>query len=173
MADASSDSPSKHEKLESDVEGLKLKEEAADTDMEMDEIPVKMERSAPLNDNAIPGVGTPIKSGKRQSRSPTKAESIPQSPAVKTEGVDTVTMGGDVELKLEPGKPPILARKKSTKVERRPPQLFFDYENKTPEATSAFSVLTECVYANKYLGTTEHALECDCAEEWGKSQTFM
>ncbi|KAI7517432.1 hypothetical protein KC331_g21708, partial [Hortaea werneckii] len=26
--------------------------------------------------------------------------------------------------------------------------------------------MSECTYANKYLGTTEHALECDCAEEW-------
>ncbi|KAF2478571.1 hypothetical protein BDY17DRAFT_313879 [Neohortaea acidophila] len=75
-------------------------------------------------------------------------------------------VGGDIELKLEPGKPPKLQRKASQKVERRLPPLFFDYENKTAEATSAFTVLSECVYANKYLGTTEHALECDCAEEW-------
>ena len=94
-----------------------------------------------------------------------------QSPAVKS---DEEVVGGDIELKLEPGKPPKLQRKSSHKVERRPPPLFFDYEDMTAAATSTFGVITECNYANKYLGTTEHALECDCAEEWGKSpyETF-
>ncbi|RMX77507.1 hypothetical protein D0868_16606, partial [Hortaea werneckii] len=79
---------------------------------------------------------------------------------------DPETVGGEVTLKLEPGKPPKLARTTSRKVERRPPPLFFDHEDKTGEATSSFTVMSECTYANKYLGTTEHALECDCAEEW-------
>ena len=167
MAEQDGDFEMKSETLESDVEGLRLKEEAGDN-VEMDDIPVKVERSASLSEGiTVAGGGTP-RSVKRPSRSPQKTESMAQSPVVKAEGDNTVIMGGDVELKLEPGRPPILARKKSTKVERRPPPLFFDYEDKTTEATSTFSILKECVYANKSLGSTEHALECDCAEEWGK-----
>lgn len=155
-----------------DVESLgrmHLKEEADDDDMDMDTIAVaesvKQERSAPTS-GAVTGSATPTNI-KRQSRSPVKANGMTQSPAVKFEQQETV--GGDVTLKLEPGKPPKLARTTSHKVEKRPPALFSDYEDKTKEATSVFNILTECTYANKYLGTTESALECDCAEEWGKS----
>ena len=90
-----------------------------------------------------------------------------QSPAVK-QGEET-TIGGDVTLKLEDGRPPTLARTKSQKFERRPPALFLDYEDSTMEATSGFIVMTESTYANKNLGTTEHAMECECAEEYGES----
>lgn len=170
MAEAENGSETKQEKLELEVRDMNLKEEGDDVDMES--IPVaqsvKKERSASLSiDEAPSGVGTP-RSVKKQSRSPVKAESMAQSPAVKTE---EEVVGGDIEVKLEPGKPPKLQRKSSHKVERRPPPLFLDYQDKTAQATSAYSTLAECIYANKYLGTTEHALECDCAEEWGKSFT--
>lgn len=152
--------------LASDVEDMRLKEEDADVNMEdvPPTDPVKEEASAPTSRTGS-AMGTPLGS-KRQSRSPTKRESTLDSPAPKSE--DEETVGGEVTLKLEPGKPPKLARSTSHKVERRAPQLFDDYEDKTNEAKSTFSILTECTYANKYLGTTEHALECDCVEEWGK-----
>lgn len=166
MATPSGDSEIKDEAMESNVEDMKLKEE--DEDEDMDEIrvaePAEQGSEGPATPvTAVrPGADTP----KRQSRSPLKKESISQSPAVKD---DEEMVGGDVTLKLEPGRPPKLQRTTSRKVERRPPQLFFDYEDKTPEATSTFSLLHYCTYANKYLGSTEPALECDCAEEWGKS----
>ncbi|KAF2858488.1 SET domain-containing protein, partial [Piedraia hortae CBS 480.64] len=82
------------------------------------------------------------------------------------------TVGGEVTLKLEPGKPPKLARTTSHRVEKRAPALFLDYEDKTDEARQSFGVIAECTYAAKYLGTTESALECDCSEEWdGASET--
>ena len=144
---------------------MKLEQEH---DEDMDTIPVaesvKKERSASVGGS---GFSTP-RAGKKQSQSPLKRESISQSPAVKMEDGDN-KIGGDVELKIEPNEAPKLVRKSSQRAPRRPPPLFFDYEDKTAEATSTFSILKECVYANKYLGTTEHALECDCAEEWGKS----
>lgn len=151
---------------------MNLKEEERDADVEMDTIPVaesesvKKERSTSVSgDVPTPGTGTP--SGvKRQSRSPVKTERMAQSPAVKPSHEETV--GGGVTLKLEPGKPPKLSRTTSHKIERRPPPLFFDYEDKTGEATSTFTILPDCNYARKDLGDTEHALECDCAEEWGK-----
>lgn len=155
----------KQENLESEVRDMKLEQER---DVDIGMIPaapsVKKERSV-----SVDGSSTSTPRGiKRSSQSPVKTESMAQSPAVKAEDIDT-KVGGDVELRLDAEDRPKLLRKQSHKIVRRPPPLFFDYEDKTAEARSAFSVLTECVYANKQLGTTEHALECDCAEEWGKS----
>lgn len=160
--------------VKQDLDSLRdmhLKEEGNDGDVDMDTVPdadlVKEERSPSTGGGvADTGTGTPS-SVKRQSRSPKKEDSLAQSPAVTGEQEDTI--GGGVTLKLEAGKPPKLARTTSRKVEKRPPQLFLEYEDKTQEATSSFTVLPECTYANKHLGSTEHALECDCTEEWGKS----
>lgn len=145
---------------------MHLKEE--ETDVDMDTVPVADSESASAKTEPSGGTnrnGTPL-SPKRQSRSPMKQHCAADSPAVKGEQQEVV--GGGVTLKMEPGKPPKLARTTSQKVEKRPPPLFLEYEDKTPEAKAAFDVLPECTYANKYLGSTEHALECDCAEEWGK-----
>lgn len=157
----------KHERLESEVREMKLKEE--DDDVDMDTVSpadwVKGESSASAN-GVGSGTGTP--SGiKRQSRSPVKQVNFMGSPATKSDEEETI--GGEVTLKMEPGKPPKLARSTSHKVEKRQPALFLDNEDRTSEAKATFDTLEQCTYANKYLGTTEHALECDCAEEWGKS----
>ena len=77
-------------------------------------------------------------------------------------------LGGEIMVKLEPGKPPKLSRTSTQKVTARPVQLFDDYPDKTKEATGVFQVIPECSYSSKYLGSTEHAMDCDCAEEWGK-----
>lgn len=157
----------KSERLESEVREMHLKEE--DSDADMDTIPVasvvKKERS-PSASAGRTGTSTPA-STKRQSRSPVKMQSAADSPAVESEQEDTV--GGDVTLKQEPGKPPKLSRTTSHKVEKRAPALFLDWEDKTAEATGTFTLIPECNYANRYLGSTDPALECDCAEEWGKS----
>jgi hypothetical protein len=145
-------------RLASEVQGLHLKEE--DRDADMDTLPaaeLKSERSASHDVEA----GTPM-SIKRSSHSPVESKE-PQSADIKSDNEDLVT------LKQEPGKPPKLSRTTSRKVERRPPPMFNDYKDSTSEATSTFQVITECSYANKNLGSTDPALECDCAEEWGKS----
>ena len=164
MTTTDGDSDFKQEKLESEIRNMDLKEEERDVDM--DSIPVaESDKKGYTHPLSRTSTSTPSNI-KRQSRSPTKAESMAQSPAIKSE--DEEIVGGDIELKLEPDRPPKLQRKASHKIERRPPPLFFAYADKTNEATRSFSVLQDCVYANKYLGSTEHALECDCAEEWGK-----
>jgi len=160
----------KQEGLES-LRDMKLKEEDYSGDVDMDTMRntdlVKRERSGSASaDASLTGTGTPSQAP-LHSRSPVKSQSTAPSPIVKPEQEDTV--GGGVTLKLEPGKPPKLTRATSHKVERRPPPLFSDYEDKSGEATSTFSVIPQCIYARKGLGDTEHALECDCAEEWGKS----
>lgn len=150
--------------LESEVRELHLKEEGSDT--EMDNIPeaagAKAERSVSFME---PGAGTPLGT-KRSSLSPVKREGATHSPAPKDE--DEEVLGGDVTLKQEPGKPPKLSRSTSHKVEKRAPQLFLDYPDATGDATKSFSVITDCTYVPKDLGTTDVVLDCDCSEEWGK-----
>jgi len=162
MADDSS-LTTQEKRLETDVRDMHLKEEDRDANMDTSSEVVKQEeRGTPQS--AVGG--TPM-SIAQSSRSLDEPERGTRSPSPKSEHEDVV--GGDVTLKQEPGKPPKLSRTTARKVERRPPPLFNDYKDSTSEATSSFQVITECSYANKGLGTTDPALECDCAEEWGKS----
>jgi [histone H3]-lysine36 N-trimethyltransferase len=64
------------------------------------------------------------------------------------------------------------ASRNAQKLPYRQPPLFLNERNRYDEATAAFSVIEDCIYANKHLGITEAALECDCSEEWDpKTQT--
>lgn len=104
---------------------------------------------------------------KRISASPAHQMSVPRSPAVKSDQPEIETIGGDVTVTVRPGKAPKLSRKASQKVVSKPPSIFSHLEDATDEATSTFEILTDCHYDRKNLGSTEHALECDCNEEWG------
>ena len=104
---------------------------------------------------------------KSTSQSLKSEDSVSRSPPEFKEE-HTELIGGDITLKIEPGQPPKLARSSTQKVIARAPPMFDHMESKTEEATRGFLVIKECIYASKYLGSTEHAMECDCAEEWGK-----
>ncbi|KAF1835209.1 histone-lysine N-methyltransferase [Decorospora gaudefroyi] len=102
-----------------------------------------------------------------------KSRSKSQSPAVKHDAeasspgsTHEETLGGDITLKMEPGKAPKLSRSASQKVVSRPPPLYLDLPDATEAAKQTFVVLPECTYANKTIGTTDPALECDCQEEY-------
>jgi hypothetical protein len=166
MADPGGDTNTKQEDLEIEVQDMNLKEEQAD-DVDMDTIVVaevvKEEHSGSTDHS---GSATP--KVKRHSRSPVKADPAVASFAAGLRDEDTEIVGGEVELKLESGNRPKLVRKQSQKVKARPPQLFTEYDDKTVEATSVFSVIKDCIYAAKYMGATDPALECECQEEWGE-----
>ncbi|PPJ57103.1 hypothetical protein CBER1_00612 [Cercospora berteroae] len=158
------DSEIKQDLLESEVREMKLKEEEEGVDM--DTIPLSTAATKEVNSGLASGSGTPS-SMKRRSKSPIKSRASADSPAIKTD--DEETIGGEVTLKTEPGKPPKLSRTTSHKIEKRSARLYFDHADTTEESKSTFEVLPQCTYANKLLGTTEHALECDCVEEWDSS----
>jgi hypothetical protein len=105
-----------------------------------------------------------------------KSRSSSQTP-IKSENGDLSAkeekVGGDITVKMEPGQPPKLSRSSSQKVVAQPPQLFLHLPDSTAEAQSTFEVMETCTYANKYMGYTEHAMECDCAEEWGELCLFL
>ena len=102
------------------------------------------------------------------SDSASPAQSVNADLAMKKSPSDQETVGGDILVKEEPGQPPKLSRSSSQKVVSRPPPLFDHLPDSTQDALATFEQIEACWYANKYMGYTEHAMECDCAEEWGK-----
>lgn len=104
------------------------------------------------------------------SQSPVKQQGSTVSSPEDAEHEEVV--GGEITLKMEPGKAPKLSRTASQKVISRAPRLFLDLPDSTEDAKTTFTVLPECTYGNKSLGNTEHALECDCTEEWGRSSAM-
>lgn len=111
-----------------------------------------------------PDAESPAVKSRSQSESPTKDEDEDEDDEEKEE-----KMGGEITVKMEPGQPPKLARTSSQKVVTRPPPLFNHLPDDTDAAKATFQLMESCTYSNKYMGYTEHAMECDCAEEWGKS----
>ena len=106
-----------------------------------------------------------------RSQSPKRQQSSSHSPVpVKEEHTEFIR--GQVTVKAELAQAPKLSRSSSQKVTSRAPPMFKHLEDRTSEAKSRFQVINECTYASKYLGYTEHAMECDCAEEWGKSSPY-
>jgi hypothetical protein len=105
---------------------------------------------------------------RERSHSPRRASTSTSTPrsAPLSQSPSEDTLGGDITLMAEPGRMPKLSRAASQKVVHRPPPLYNDLPDSTEDAKSTFVVLPECTYANKHIGTTDPALECDCGEEW-------
>ena len=99
--------------------------------------------------------------------SPIKSEKSSQSPQIMNDESHEIA-SGEMAIKLEPAYPTKLARMTSHKGPSRPVTLFDSYANKTEESKSAFQVIEACIYSSKQIGSTEQAMECDCAEEWSK-----
>lgn len=165
-----SEAERKAARLEPEVRDMKLEPdtpaENGDADIKASVEEDENERPATSN-GAAASPGQDVKS---RTETPVKAERSSGSPGEGSEREEI--LGGDITLTMEPGKGPKLARTTSQKIISRPPPLFLDCEDKTLEAIGTFDVLESCTYGNKYMGSTEHALECDCAEEWGEASKF-
>ena len=114
----------------------------------------------------------PSRKGRKSStdQSPSKSSKSSQtSDLIKDEHEHEQVIGGDITVKMEPGQPPKLARTSSQKITPTAAPLFHGLPSKTEEAKETFQVLPSCTYTSKYIGSTEHALDCDCTEEWGKA----
>ena len=150
--------------LETGVEKLNLDNGLSKKDLgklRTDEI---KEESASCN--SLSPQDSPMKSA---SQSPFKQVNASQSPPTKMERHEEI-IGGEVTVKQEPGQPPKLSRSTSHKIASRAPPLFQDYPDKTKEAKGTFELISECSYTSKWIGSTEHdSMDCDCAEEWGKT----
>lgn len=157
------------EPVQEDIKDMKIKSgNSSDHDIE-DTIEagksIKKELRASRSSSQIKGEPT------SRSRSPVRrSESTPPyDEAADEDGDDTEVVGGNVILKDEPGQPLKVERQPTKKQDKKPPALFDHYEDATEEAKSTFELLEACTYTAKWLGASgESAMDCDCAEEWGK-----
>lgn len=168
MAHPSKPSP-KAEPVDEDT--IVVKQEpspSADRELEMS----FLRTSAIKDERAVTASNSPsllpakLKSSRSSSSTSVKSRATSESSVDKKEVKEKV--GGENSLKLESGQPPKLARSASQKVVSRVAPLFDGLPDATMDAKGSFSVLEACTYSNKFLGYTEHAMECDCSEEWGK-----
>lgn len=151
-----------------DARDRSLNGETQDLDITMD----MMEEAAPSESEIEQAQLSVYQDAPRRVKreTPSSKTSAVQSPIMKSEHEDTV--GGDLTVKVEPGRAPKLSRTTSHRVVTGPRQLFADLPDATNEAKSTFDVILDCTYAARHLGTTEQALECDCSEEWGKTSSI-
>lgn len=155
--------------LEPELRDMKIEEGAtpgAAGEVVAGTIQVKVENGSTLGRTSTPLHMVPRLKSRSKSQTPVKQ--LPSDASSPDTDAHEEVLGGEITLKMEPGKAPKLSRTASHKIVSRPPPLYLDLPDSTAEAKETFEVLPECHYANKNIGTTEHALECDCSEEWGK-----
>lgn len=111
-------------------------------------------------------------SGRPSQESPKKPESSGRSSAISTPKNEEV-IPGSVVLKQESGQPPKLARVTSQKVASHSPPLFDREDDRTAEAKGTFQVIPGCIYSSKAIGATDHAMDCECTDEWGQSMSCL
>lgn len=171
--DGGEDEEPKPEAVADAVTDMKLERNGStdDVNVNIDTIPPAASPSAKTN-----GLAPDSRRSSQDSRS-AKSESPSQhSSRVRdedNENDEEQKVGGEITVKLEPGQPPKLARSSSHKVEPRSPPLLDHLPDSTAEVTSKFELMDACTYSNKYMGYTEHAMDCDCTEEWGESTIFL
>jgi hypothetical protein len=149
------------DQLEPELHELRLSASNADSEGPR----VKAEEQDRTPTPALSAIPPRLKTSGSRSQSPVpkkQEESGSPSPA---SSVHEETLGGDITLMVEPGKAPKLSRAASRVVKRASP-LYLDLPDATDDAKQTFDVLPQCTYANKHIGTTDPALECDCGEEW-------
>ena len=136
---------------------------------EMKATSVSASKDEPLSRSNTPlSTSAKLKTNHSSSASTPSAKSETADEDIKVE--DDITNGHE-SPDIEPVK-----QKKSARLSKKPPPrvapLFNDLPDVAEEANRAYQVIDSCIYQNKYLGYTEHAMECDCSEEWGKSYSF-
>ena len=154
--------------VEEGFKEMKIKNGDSSDEEAQDTIEVEVVKHEPVLQNGKPNAT----GAKSAMQLPKRNAPGVQSPVRIGDGHREV-VAGEITVKLEPGQPPKLARTPSKTIVARCAPTFDSYEDKTEEATGVFQLLTECTYSAKYLGSTEHAMECDCAEEWGKNNPVI
>lgn len=119
----------------------------------------------PTSHNSPSRTGVDMKS---TSQSPVKNGHMSGDTTPGTDHHEEV-VAGEVAVSIESGYPPKLVRSVSQKIVARSPPLFTDHADKSTEAQKHFEMIPACTYSNKYIGSTEHGMDCDCVEEWGKT----
>lgn len=156
-----------------DEETIQVKHETLiDKDLSDEPSPPKMtmiKDEIPSRTNTPLSTTVRLKESHSSSASTPRAKSENEEVILKTES-KTTNGRNSPDMDVMPSKKSARASKKG--VPRVAP-LFDDLPDATDEANSSYQVIDSCSYQNKYLGYTEHAMECDCSEEWGKQDSML
>lgn len=132
---------------------------------------IKQETPAsPSQRTTLPTVRTKVSRSSSTSTTSSKQALAPDkdvSSAKKSNG-HTSPVKPEPEEPTKPTKPTKTSRAAASKLPPRIAPLLDHLPDVYDEATSTFAVLDACTYQNKYLGFSDHALDCDCSEEWGQ-----
>lgn len=146
------------------------RENSADDDLAEDPNLAKianLKHDSSSRSNTPQSASTKLKQTQRVSTSTPRPKSENDDAAVKSET--------DSMYKAESPIMPPSTSKKARNSKKPPPRvapLFDHLPDATEQANSSYTVIDSCTYQNKYLGFTEHAMECDCQEEWGEFATL-
>jgi hypothetical protein len=123
-------------------EQVKVKQEST-VDVPLNNLSLKTSIKSPSDSSmkSQNGSNTPIESGDRET-------------------------GNSTPIKMDSTRSSKSSRSALRKLNSKAATLFLDESDRYEEATAPFQVITDCLYANKNIGTTEPALECECNEEW-------
>lgn len=152
-----------------DIDTVEVKRETStDNDLaaEMSSTRVSAVKDEPLSRSTTPlSTTAKVKTQQSSSAATPRLNSETTDIAIRAENAPT---NGHDSAGMEP-----VQSKKSVRRSKKPPArvapLFNDLPDATEEANSGYQVIESCIYQNKYLGYTEHAMDCDCTEEWGES----
>jgi len=129
-------------------------------------------RFSAVKDEPLSRSHTPLLASTKMKANPSSSGSTPKAKA-ETEDSTISSEDDTTNGHKSPDMEQPVRSKKSVRSSKKNPArvapLFDDLPDATSEANNAYSVIEACTYQNKYLGYTEHAMECDCPEEWGKS----
>lgn len=154
----------------------------------VDRASVKLERENSEDTDASTGKSAPwVSNVKAEAASSTTSSPAPEQPTTKSSRSSSssmltskkITDVVNVKADLDDGderhktatKDVSRPQKPRSTSSKNPPRIapsFKDLPDATAEANKSYTVIGSCTYQNKYLGYTEHAMECDCSEEWGK-----
>jgi [histone H3]-lysine36 N-trimethyltransferase len=107
-----------------------------------------------------------IKSSRSSSSASIKSRATSASSIEKRDIKESSS--AEASLSTEPTKFSKLVRAAPQKLVAGTVPLVDDLPDATMDAKRTFALMESCTYSNKFLGYTEHAMECDCPEEWGK-----
>lgn len=161
----------KTESVDDDDDTIMVKpDEAVATDRDVDMSllstgSIKDERATSAS-NSPSFLPSKLKSSRSSSSTSIKSQATSASSVDKKEVKEKVC--GESSLRMEGGQPSKLARSASQKLVGGTVPLVDDLPDVTVAAKATFTVIDSCTYSNRFLGYTEHAMECDCSEEWGK-----
>ena len=162
---------SKTESVDGDtIEVIRERSRSEPSDDGLDSVRVAAIKGEPTGSHSTSPSLQPLKvKASRSSSTSSAASKVTSNSSLDKKDVDDKVAVPSSKMELE--EPVKATRSASQKAVRRHQPLVEDLPDATSEAETSFVVIESCTYANKFLGYTEHAMECDCAEEWGELST--